>query len=318
MFSPAGDSLVFVRVPQEVRDQHPFLNGDALNGLERATLPFEAVRRAAQSRDCVPLHWIFHTAFCGSTLLAKALATTGSSEALKEPAILLNLYFRFSRGNEESELERLDVILSLLARSFAGSKSMVVKTPCMVAPLAPHIMRLRPRSRAALLHSNLRTFLLAVAKRGIRGRSWGRQVFANCRQAIPLEFGFDPNETLQHTDLQIAGLAWLMRRWLFDRIFVDLGPDRVRQITADQLYDDPASTLLSLSEFFGLRSDPDAIQAIVDGPTFRLHSKEAGREFSNADREREVEGLNEVHQEEVEVVMKWLKALGDQHGLQLD
>ena len=73
MFSPAGDSLVFVRVPQHVRDAHPFLNGEALDGLDRVTLAYEAVRQAAQSLDPLPLHFIFHTALCGSTLLAKAL-----------------------------------------------------------------------------------------------------------------------------------------------------------------------------------------------------------------------------------------------------
>ena len=318
MFSPAGNSLVFVRVPREVRDAHPFLNGEALEGLDRIALPFEGVRQAAKALECLPLHFVFHTALCGSTLLAKALEATGSTAALKEPAILLNMYFRSLRGNEPAELDQLDLALSLLARPHGGAHDVVVKAPCMVGPLIPHIMRLRPQARAVLLHSDVRSFLLAVAKRGIRGRSWGRQVFANCRRAIPLEFGYDADETLQHTDLQIAALAWLMRRWLFDRISAELGPGRVRQISADQLYRDPASTLQTLSAFFGLRSDPGTVGAIVDGPIFRVHSKEAGRPFTNAEREREITELSEVHEEEVEVVMKWLKAVADQRGLRLD
>ena len=318
MFSPAGDSLVFVRVPQDVRDAHPFLNGEALHGLDRVTLSYEAVREAARSLDTVPMHFVFHTALCGSTLLAKALEATGSTVALKEPAILLNLYFRFTRGDEAAELRRLDLVLSLLARPLGGSRSIVVKPPCMVGPLIRHIMRLRPQARAVLLHSDIRSFLLAVAKRGIRGRSWGRQIFANCRRAIPLEFGYDADETLQHTDLQIAGLAWLMRRWLFDRVSAELGPDRVRQISSDQLYGDPASTLQTACAFFGRTGDPAAVCEIVGGPIFRLHSKEAGRPFTNFEREREQTELSEVHEEEVEIVLTWLKAVAEQKGLRLD
>jgi hypothetical protein len=251
-------------------------------------------------------------------LLAKALEATGSTVALKEPAILLNLYFRLARSNESADLKRLDLALSLLARPFAGANSMIVKAPCMVGPLIPHIMRLRPQARAVLLHSDIRSFLLAVAKRGIRGRSWGRQIFANCRRALPLEFGYDADETLQHTDLQIAGLAWLMRRWLFDRVAAELGPDRVRQISSDQLYGDPASTLQAACALFGLPSDSGTVRDIVDGPIFRLHSKESGRPFTNSDREREQTELGEVHEEEVEIVLTWLKAVAEQKGLPLD
>lgn len=316
MFSPAGDSLVFVRAAKDFRDANPFLNGEAFDKLDRVALPFRPVVDAARSLETVPTHFIFHTAFCGSTLLAKALEATGSTAALKEPAVLLNLYFRVMRG-EAAERERLDLVLTLLARPFAGARSMIVKAPCMVGPIIPHIMGLRPRARAVLLRSDMRSFILAVAKRGIRGRSWGRQIFADSRRAIPLEFGYDANEALQHTDLQIAGLAGLMRRWLFDRTVAELGPSRVRQIRADQLYADPVSIVQEIAIFFGLDSDRDTIRQIAEGPIFQLHSKEAGRIFNNRERERETAELNAVHQDEVDTVMRWLTAVVEQRGLPL-
>jgi hypothetical protein len=318
MFSPAGDSLVFVRVPANVRDAHPFLNNEGLDGLDRIALPFDAVREAARALDQASIHFVFHTALCGSTLLVKALEATGSPAALKEPAILLNLYYRAQRGNEQAQAKRLDVVLSLLARPFAGSEAIIVKAPCMVGPLIPQIMQLRPRSRAVLLRSDIRSFLLSVAKRGIRGRSWVRQVFANCRRAIPLEFGYDADETLQHTDLQIAGLAWLMRRWLFERISATLGRDRVLQISADEVYGSPEATLRTVTSLFGLGNSSDAIDAILRGPVFSQHSKESGRRFNSAEREGELIELSEVHQEEVEIALKWLAAVAEQRGIPVD
>jgi len=316
-FNPAGDTLIFVRVPREVREANPFLDGALLEALDRVSLPYEAVQQV-QLPDLVHAHFVFHTALCGSTLLAKALGAVGNASVLKEPGILLNLYFRFQRGNEEAEIPRLDLALSLLARPFGGSNGVVVKPTCMVGPLIPHIMRLRPKARAILLHTDIRSFLLAVAKRGIKGRSWGRRVFANCRRAIPLEFGYDADETLEHTDLQVAGLAWLMRGWLFDRIAANLGPDRILQIGAGDLYGNPEATLKTTSAFFGMASDPGTIQSILRGPIFNTHSKEAGRPFEKSDRESEFAALSETHGEEVEIVVKWLRAVAEQRGLRMD
>ena len=51
---------------------------------------------------------------------------------------------------------------------------------------------------------------------------------------------------------------------------------------------------------------------------FHLHSKEAGRPFDNSDREREAAQLDALHKEEVDTVMRWLKAVADQRGLLLE
>ena len=104
-FNPAGDTLIFVRVPREVREANPFLDGALLEALDRVSLPYEAVQQV-QLPDLVHAHFVFHTALCGSTLLAKALGAVGNASVLKEPGILLNLNFRFQRGNEEAEIPR--------------------------------------------------------------------------------------------------------------------------------------------------------------------------------------------------------------------
>jgi hypothetical protein len=313
-FNPAGDALVFVRVSEELRRSAAFLDGAEVRSLEKVVLPFKWVQEAALSLPSLPLHFIFHTALCGSTILIRALEETGSAAGLKEPAILLNLYHRFLRGGEAQEGPRLDLVLKLLGRPEAGA-AVVVKPSCFVNPLIGQIMAHSPGSRAVFLFSDLRTFLLGIAKRGAEGRSWGRQVFANCRRAIPLEFGFGMEELLQQTDLQVAGLAWLMRRWLFECVSAELGPGRALQVQSDRLFGDPSATLDLACGFLGLGTSGRA-RSIANGPVFRWHSKE-NRQYEAADRERDLEQVRSTHFREVEPVVRWIEAIAQQRGLSL-
>ncbi len=314
-FNPAGDALVFIRVSEELRRSAAFLDGAAVRSLEKVILPLEWAEKAAESLPSAPLHFIFHTALCGSTMLVRALEETGSAAGLKEPAILLNVYHRFSRGSEAQEGPRLDLVLKLLGRPIAGSRAVVVKPSCFVNPLVPQLMTHSPGSKALFLSSDLRSFLLGIAKRGAEGRSWGRRVFASCRRAIPLEFGFGTEELLQQTDLQVAGLAWLMRRWLFDRVSAELGPRRSFQVQSDRLFGDPSATLDAACGFLDLGPSERAL-FITSGPVFQWHSKE-NRKYETADRQRDLEQVRATHAGEVEPVARWIEALAQQRGIRL-
>jgi hypothetical protein len=314
-FNPVGDALVFARVPEELRRSAAFLDGAAVRPLEKVVLPFKWAQEAAESLPSQPLHFVFHTALCGSTVLVRALEETGSAAGLKEPAILLNLYHRFSRGGDAQEGSRLDLVLKLLGRPLAGTGAVVVKPSCFVNPMIGQLMARSRQSKALLLSSDLRSFLLGIAKRGAEGRSWGRQVFASCRRAIPLEFGFGTEELLQQTDLQVAGLAWLMRRWLFERESAELGPERTLQLESNRLFGDPSATLEAACGFLGL-SASERTRSIANGPVFQWHSKE-NRQYEAADRERDLERVRASHVQEVEPVIRWIEAVARQRGISL-
>lgn len=315
-FNATGDQLSFLRVPAERRRSEPFLSAERLGGCRQHALSASAVRQAMDGQSSVPIHFVFHTAFCGSTLLAEALEAGGAAAALKEPAILLNLHHRFSRCANASEHDRLDLILKLLSRPFHGSKTVVVKPSCFVNPLIPFIMRDAPDAKAVLLHSDLRTFLFAVAKRGIAGRSWARQAFASSLNNIPTELGFASEDLLSQTDLQVAGLAWLMRRAFFDRVSAEFGAARMLQVQSEGLYQEPADTLENVGWFLQL-PDPQTIYPIAaTTDVFRTHSKD-GRAFGPDDRVKELESLRATHGDEVEPVARWVESLARERGIKL-
>ena len=316
-FDRSGNALVFARVPDSVRRSAPFLHGDAMKPLEKVALPVDSVERNAASTPAAPIHFLFHTAFCGSTLLVRALEETGTVAGLREPAILLNVYHRFAKGREAEETRRLDLALKLLRRPVDGRPAVLAKPSCFVNPLIPRFMNRVPDAKAILLHSDLRIFLLAIAKRGASGRSWGRQVFANCRRTIPLQFAFSPEDLLQQTDLQVAGLAWLMRRWLFDRVASDFGPARIIQLGSERLFDDPATVVMEASRFLGFDVSAEVAEGLAHGPLFQWHSKEAGRRFGADERFKELAKVRAAHGAEVEPTARWIEALATQRGIRL-
>ncbi len=317
-FNPAGDALVFVQVSDELRKSAAFLDGEAVRPLEKAVIPTDWVQDATGSLDAAPVHFIFHTALCGSTMLVRALEEAGPVAGLKEPAILLNLYHRFARGDEAQERARLGLVLRLLGRPFPGSAAVVVKPSCFVNPLACRIMAALPESKAVLLSSDLRSFLLGIAKRGVEGRSWGRQVFADCRRMIPLEFGFSSDQLLEQTDLQIAGLAWLMRRWLFDRVAKEHRFGRTLRLQSHDLFESPAATLENVSDFLGLEAEAERFRKVAGGSVFRWHSKESGRRYEPTDRNRELAEVESKHGAEAEPVARWIEALASHRGIEAD
>ena len=313
-FDPSGSQLMFVRVTREQHRSLPFLDDHRLDDrFSRTIVPTDAVADALSATDSGQVRFVFHTAFCCSTLLANALDASGMAVGLKEPAIFMNLLHRLQQGHDDSGNGRLDLVLRLLGRRFAGAEVTVAKPACFATPLLPKIMKAVPDARAILLHSDLRTFLLAIAKRGIRGRSWGRRVYCNCLRHIPMKLGIEGAAALELTDLQVAGLGWLMRRHFIHRMAAQFGAGRMLELDAESFLHDPRSVLREASSFFGLFVDDHEITRIASGPVFGRHSKE-GKPFGALQRESGLQELRGAHGEEVEIVADWVERIDTDAG----
>src|SRR5947209_12917180 len=91
-FAADGRFLTSVLLPPDARRSLLFLtDGHLRDKYQRATLPTDALASAVGDAPRAPLHFIFHSSFCCSTLLANALAVPGTSSILKEPNILVNV-----------------------------------------------------------------------------------------------------------------------------------------------------------------------------------------------------------------------------------
>lgn len=309
-FERDGLDLTSVCVPRTARSDLLFLSDGHFKGeFRKATFPAAAVASEAAAAGHAPLHFIFHTSFCCSTLLAKALEVPGVSEILMEPNVLVDI-------TERSIGEELALALRLLERPFAGGEKLIVKPSNFANRLLEPALAIRPESRAVLLYSDAGTFLRSVIKRGLLGRINARKLYRTLAAWSSLSFGFSAEETFEQTDLQIAALAWLMQIAHFQSAAHRLGK-RVMFMDAAHLLAEPATTLHRVQSFLELGLDERQLAGIVDGPVFSTHSKSSDVDYDAGARACDHDALLRTHGEELDMVLQWLNAVAGHLGVPL-
>ena len=316
-YDAEGTNLTFADVPREARSELTFLSDEDFAGrFAKAAFPVPSVAAEVQAATRGPIHFIFHTSFCGSTLLARALDIPGASVALREPDVLINLANRLTRSDDGANRERLELVLKLLERPFAPDENVIVKPTNFANRLVEPLLAMRPDSRAVLLYSDVETFLRSLLKRGMFGRIFGRRMFAQVSNWSPLNLGYSAAELLQQTDVQIAALAWLKQIHHFDSI-VRTFPKRVFVCDAAKLLANPAQMIEQVQSLFGLRLIDSQVEEIASGPVFSKHSKFSDRDYDSIVRDEEHKAASETHAEELTMVVQWIEAVADQMGVPL-
>lgn len=315
-YDDSKDAVHFVKLDREGHRAATFLTDEYIG----AGLPRFVVRRSdavSGAPPPAPLHFIFHSAFCLSTLLARAADREGAAMGLKEPVILNDMVGWKRRGADARQLASvLDATLDLLARPFGPGESVVVKPSNILNALAPAILHLRPQSNAILLHAPLRTYIRSVARKGMWCRLWVRELILGQLQDGIVDLGFETRDYLGQTDLQIAATGWLAQHTLFAAMVERYGPTRVRTLDSAALLARPEEALAGLSAHFRLSLKPGEIAAIVAGPAFNTHSK-FGTAFSGEARAAEHREAAEAHAEEIEKVSLWAEAVAANAGVAL-
>jgi len=303
-FSDDGRRMASIFVPRAGHDGLTFLTDQYFANRFEVVLNDRArIDALAQEAAQGPLHFIFHTAFCGSTLLVKALTVEGRVMGLKEPVILNDLALRNS-GQTDDELL---LTLRLLARPFDDGGAVIVKAANVANRLLDPTLRLAPTSRAILMYSDLSSMLAAIAKQGLERRIWVRQLFPALSKWAPLGKVLGAINALELADLQLAALTWLMQVHHFQEIAATFGEERVMLLDAAEFLGRPRQTLAAVSDFLELGLDAAMIDSIAGGPVFRSHSKNIGASYDIEQRNRDIAAAQQSHEPEIKAAMAWLQ-----------
>lgn len=315
-FDPERDLFHLIPATRAELSGATFLTDDNLPGAADAVAADRMATLAAVTRH-PPVHFLFHSAFCCSTLLARALDIGGVALALKEPVILNDLIGWRDRGGPPARVaEALDHALRLLGQPAENGEAVLVKPSNLVNPLAPAALALRPETRAILLHAPLRTFIASVASKGLEGRHWVRDLWAKLLRGGADPFGFDGEALFRHTDLQVAALGWLAQHRDFAALADRFG-DRVATLSSAALLADPERALIAAARHYGLTLDDAAVVAIAQGPIFTRHAK-TGETFNAIAREAVHRAAAKAHREEIDKVEQWARAVAGASGAALD
>jgi hypothetical protein len=304
-----GSNLTSVFVPRERRAELMFLSDEHFkNRFRKVSHPASDIAPQVAHAPEAPIHFIFHTAFCCSTLLLKALDLPRRTLALSEPDVLINLANRLIRSDDRSNRERLRLVLRLLARPFDPGEVVIVKPSNFANRLVLPALESNADSRAVLLYSDVRSLLRSILRRGMWGRIWGRKLFRSAASWTSLDFGYTEEETFNLTDLQALGLGWLMQMHSFREVAQQMAR-RVMVVDSADFLADPTPTLLQIAKFFELDVDQSIIAQVVSGPTFARHSKFSKLDYGNEKRAADQSAAESAHHEELEMVVKWVEAV---------
>lgn len=313
---PLTDTIWYRRVTRAERDKAMFLTDEYLGEAAR----IEKIGRKAAlaaTPPPAPLHWIFHSAFCCSTLAARAFDIPGVSTALKEPVILQDVVGWRRRGAPPAEVARLlDNAGTLLAKPFEPGEAVIAKPSNILNPLAAAALALKPDSRALLMFAPLDTFLTSVARKGMWCRLWARELIVGLLKDGVIDLGFENEDYLRHTDLQSAAVGWLTQHRLFHQLCARFGPDRVRTIDSQTFLARPLDAIEAASSLFGLDVSRERL-AEVKAAVFSRHSK-WGDSYDRRGRERDYALAGQAHAEELEKVGAWARAVATSAGLELE
>ena len=241
-------------------------------------------RFAAEAPPLRPLRVLFHTAFCGSTLLCRALDRAGACLVYKEPLLLHQLSaFRRAPTAETAPLTDapwLSLALALLSRTYGPDEVALIKPSDSCVNLAGDVMAAHPEARGLVLYMPLEAFLLTMLKlpRRIRYlRSLLPRAHADLR-ARGLLTDVQPQAL---SDARAAAYVWLGLMYPYHALLAD---DRLhlRALDAACLFDRPMEAVHATARFLGLPHTPGDLRTLAAEGVLDHHAKRPGEPFDRA------------------------------------
>ena len=288
------------------------VTGDA----PQVKMPVAAVVDSARTADSGPCHYIFHSAFCGSTLMSRALDVEGAACVLREPRVLHELGDLNAGSNLPHDQKlALDVVLDLMQRPRLPGEKTIIKPANVANPLIDAIMEHQPNSRALLMYCSLPHFLLAIA----RGRrwTWGRSLAVHFCDHLEFETK-QTQDLLRLTDLQMATFLWLHHQAQFARLLRELPAERFATLRADVFFAHPTKALAAAAGFFEFALGAEEAAAITGGPLFKRHSKKPDESFDEATQKRNDALVKLAFGPEIEQAIEWGEAVAAEASIPLE
>ena len=312
-YDPGHDAFHFRKVARADRSAVPFLTDLHLGEEAQPVVLRRSDCHAARNAAPVPMHFLFHSAYCASTMLAQALDQPGIATSPSEPVLLNDMVGWRRRGAEPRDHAAvMDDALAMLGRGFAQSEAVIVKPSNIFNPLARGALMLRPDARAILLHAPLRAFLLSVARKGMWCRLWCRELLEGYLSDGFVQLGFEARDYFRQSDLQVAAVGWLAQQQAFSAL-IAWAPGRIASLDSETLTLDPVAAVAAAMDHLKLTVDHDAIAV---HPALGRNSK-SGAPFAEGERQRDLAVAEAAYGEEIAQVVGWAEAVADQAGIPL-
>ncbi len=249
-----------------------------------------------------PVGFLFHTSFCCSTLLARALHLGPAATVLREPLVLRRLADARFAGTDIGAL--LPTVARLLARPWSPGGAVLIKPTHAALSLGQDLLGLLPAARGLVLSSTLEDFLLSNLKKTAETQARVPALVERAMAASDLvdrlgPAAFEPPDFLATVALQWAGQQELIGAWLRGKHGARLRVMQERELLADW-----PNSVLQVADWYGWPGDRASLAAHAERVGQR-HAKAEQRAFDAAQREQEAECLRQQYRSELDRAFDW-------------
>ena len=247
------------------------------------------------------LGWLFHTSFCCSTLLARALHVGPAQVVLREPLVLRRLGDARRAGWPVDEF--VAPAVALLGRPWEPGGSVIVKPTHAALGLASALLA-ASAAPAIFLTSSLDDFLVSNIK---KTRETQARIPELAERALSAsQFGrLLPPAALAPPDLlAAAALQWAAQRMIgVELTRSDMG-SRIRWLEAAQLLSDPERAVLAAARWLGTAVDESHLRQRARDEGSR-HAKAVSRPYGPEVRALEAAAIRERYDGELKAALAW-------------
>ncbi len=259
---------------------------------------------AAAGLAGAPAGWLWHTSFCGSTLLARMLYLPPHSVCLREPLMLRRLSDAHEAGTDIAPFVR--PVIDLLSRPWRPGGKVVIKPTHAALNIAVPIMCADAGSRGLVLTSSLDDFLVSHLKKSPETLSRIGLLAQRALRAGTLAQRLPRAAFAPPDALCAAALQWAAQRDLVMALKQAAGA-RVQVIEWDRVQSDLPGLACNAAQWLQLDL-PEQVLREHAAQVAGIHAKAPGVPYDVDSRNLEIAGLRSRHGDALSAARRWADA----------
>lgn len=283
--------------------------------IETISLSSARIDAALKNMAMMQTSWIFHTGFCGSTLLANCLDHPAATLVLREPLVLSRLAqsLRDSSDQNTPGMQGLIArVIGLCERSYPG-EACIIKASNFANPLIPRLMwpkqSGRPARKALLMSCSLDALLLSILKK----QAEAEILLQGFLRALLQDSDYLANVNVPDPDglnlLQQSVLFWHCQRHFLQQRMAQSGTGTFMPLSMERFLAEPEVVLPEVADFLQLGLADELLEKTVADGAFRRHSKQANQSYDPEIYQRDQQATRLAHAQELAATLAWAEPL---------
>jgi len=235
--------------------------------------------------------FIFHTAFCGSTLLSRALAEIYECLPIREPQAINDLYqFVKDKQSDDKEISLwLSRIIAILSRRYHPYAPSIIKANDYANGLMMSLLKHSVTTPVLFMYTPLSEFLASCLKAENR-RQWIKSRYQYCKSPVAdlLNIPVQDMMLTEENVGEMAAIYWIYNILLFENAY-DQHPNNLFSLDFNHMLDNPIDCLETCADLFSLEPKKSINVSEELEWLLSVYSKDSIQDYSPDRRQKDIQ-----------------------------